>query len=294
MCYNEFMEISILQFFENLRCIFATIFAFLFSLFGETLFLVVLICLIYWIWDKRLGEKLVIVSFSSMSLNAFLKTLIARPRPFTTGKVSRLDIDTPILSTTNLHPFESFPSGHSQMSAGMFFTGAFHFKKKWSWIVFPLLTLGVMLSRLYFGVHYPPDVLVGATLGIAFACFWEFLFQKKESWKYYILIGFSLLSVLFCIIAPSKSSLELCGCLCATAIGLPLENKYLAFENATTGKNRVYRALIGLACVGAVFGLLSLLPFAFLELWGWKLVKYFLTVLTGVLLVPYLFKKLKI
>ena len=116
---------------------------------------------------------------------------------------------------------------------------------------------------------------------------WETLYSSPAA-------GFSLLSVLFCIIAPSKSSLELCGCLCATAIGLPIENKYLAFENATTGKNRIYRALIGLACVGAVFGAFSLLPFAFLELWGWKLVKYFSTVLTGVLLVPYLFKKLKI
>ncbi len=288
------MEISILQFFENLRCIFATIFAFLFSLFGETLFLVLLICLIYWIWDKRLGEKLVIVSFSSMSLNGFLKTVVARPRPFTTGKVSRLDIDTPILSTTNLHPFESFPSGHSQMSAGMFFTGAFHFKKKWSWIVFPLLTVGVMLSRLYFGVHYLTDVLVGATLGIAFACFWEFLFRKKESWIYYTLAGFALLSILFCIIAPSKSTLELCGCICATAIALPIENKWIAFENAQSWKHRIYRALVGLFSVGLVFGAFSLLPFAFLELWGWKLVKYFLTVLTGVLLVPYLFKKWKI
>lgn len=288
------MEISILQFFENLRCAFFTVFAFLFSLFGETLFLVVLICLIYWLVDKKLGEKLVIVSFSSMSVNGFLKTVVARPRPFTTGKVTRLDIDSPILSTTNLHAYESFPSGHSQMSAGMFFTGAFHFHKKWSWIIFPLLTVGVMLSRLYFGVHYPTDVLVGATLGIAFACFWEYIFRKQDKLIYPVLFGFALLSIVLSVIAPSKSMLELCGCLCATAIGLPIENKYIKFENATSGKNRAFRALLGLACVGAVFGAFSLLPFAFLELWGWKLVKYFLTVLTGVLLVPFLFKTLKI
>ncbi|MBQ8684920.1 MAG: phosphatase PAP2 family protein [Clostridia bacterium] len=288
------MEISILQFFENLRCGFGTVLAFIFSLFGETLFLVLLICLIYWIADKSLGEKLVIVSFSSMSVNAFLKTTVARPRPFTTGRVSRLDIDTPVLSTTDLHAYESFPSGHSQMSAGMFFTGAFHFRKKWAWILFPLLTLGVMLSRLYFGVHYPTDVIVGATLGIAFAWFWEYIFRKKEGWKYYILAGFALLSVILSVIAPSKSMLELCGCLCATAICLPIENKYIRFENAESGKKRIYRALVGIACVGVVYGAFSLLPFAFLELWGWKLVKYFLTVVTGVLLVPYLFKKLKI
>ena len=59
-------------------------------------------------------------------------------------------------------------------------------------------------------------------------------------------------------------------------------------------KNRIFRALIGLACVGAIFALFSYLPFAFLDLWAFKFIKYFLTVLSGALLAPYLFVKLKI
>ena len=72
------------------------------------------------------------------------------------------------------------------------------------------------------------------------------------------------------------------------------EKKLIGFENATCAKHRVFRALVGIGCVGIVFGAFSILPFAFLELIGWKFVKYFLTVLVGAFFVPFLFKKLKI
>ena len=82
--------------------------------------------------------------------------------------------------------------------------------------------------------------------------------------------------------------------MCASAIAVPVQEKFVGFENAKGVKNRLFRVLVGLGCVGVVFGLFSYLPFAFLDLWGWKFVKYFLTVLSGALLAPYLFKKLKI
>lgn len=290
------MEIAILQFFETLRTGAGTAFAFLFSLFGETLFLVVLICLLYWIYEKDFGEKLVVVSFSSMSVNGFLKLVVARPRPYTTGKVNRLDIDAgPLLSTTELQPYESFPSGHSQMSAGMFITAAFRYKKAWAWILFPCLTLCVMLSRLYFGVHYPTDVLAGAALGGLFACFWELIYTKCPKAKCYVFAAFALLSVVFvCIFPTNKGLVEICACTVAAAICMPIENKWIQFKDADCAKHRVLRAVLGLACVGAVYGAFSFLPFAFLEHLAWKFVKYFLTVAIGTLLVPFLFKKLKI
>lgn len=293
------MEAQILQFFENLRTGFGTACAFVFSLFGETLFLVVLICLIYWIYEKKFGEKLVITSFSSMTVNSFLKLVIKRPRPYTeeAGKVvSRKELEVgPLFSTKELAPLESCPSGHSQMGAGLFFTAAFRYKKWWAWVLFPLLTLGVMWSRMYFGVHYPTDVLLGASLGALFACFWELVYRKFEKTKWYIFAGFALLSIVFmCIFHTNKGMVEICACTVAAAICLPLENKFIKFADAKGGKNRIFRALIGIGCVGAVYCLFSFLPFAFLESLPWKFVKYFFTVSVATLLVPFFFKKLKL
>ncbi len=288
------MELTILQFFETLRSDFATLAACLFSLFGETLFLVVLICLVYWVVDKKLGERLVFTSFSSMPVNGGLKSAVARPRPYTTGLVSRVEVDNALISTVELDPIASFPSGHSQMSAGLFISSACHVRKKWAWVLFPLLTLGVMLSRLYFGVHYPTDVLVGATLGTLFALFWDWMYRKHESKICLVFALFALLSVGLAILFPDKSQIELCACAVATALCIPLEHKFVKFENAKSGKNKLFRALVGIACVGLVFGAFSFLPFEFLEALEWKFVKYFLTVTTATLIVPALFKKFKI
>jgi membrane-associated phospholipid phosphatase len=289
------METIILQFFETLRSDLATLVACLFSLFGETMFLVVLLCAIYWIFDKKLGERILLVTFSSMGLNGGLKTLFGRTRPYAAGVVSRVEVDNPLISTIELDPQASFPSGHSQMAGGLFFSCALHTRKAWGWIIFPLLTLGVMLSRLYFGVHYPTDVLVGAALGIAFAFFWHYVYEKAtDTQVYYLALGFAALSIVGTIIFPSENLVKLCACMVAAAICWPLEKKFIGFENATCAKHRVYRSLIGLVCVGIIFGLFSYMPFAFVEHLAWKFAKYFLTLATGSLLVPYLFIKLKI
>ena len=289
------MEITILQFIAQMRSELATIVACIFSLFGESLFLVALICLIYWVVDKKLGERLVFVSFSSMPVNGGLKGLVARPRPYTTGLVSRVEVDNPLISTMSLDPYASFPSGHSQMSAGLFVSTACHIRKKWAAILFVVLTVGVMCSRLYLGVHYPTDVLVGAILGTLFALFWDWMYRKHESKVSLVFALFALLSIGLAFLFPDdKSQIELCACAVGAAICIPLEHKFVKFENAKSGKARLLRLLVGFVCVGIVFGGFSLLPFEFLEGLEWKFAKYFLTITAATLVAPALFKKLKI
>lgn len=285
------METVILRFFENLRCSAGTFFAGAFSLFGETLILVALISVVYWLVDKRLGEQLVLVSFSSMSVNAFLKGVVSRPRPYAKGVVSRVEIDTPFLSTMSLENNMSFPSGHSQMSAGLFFTSAFRIRKVWAWILAPVFLFLVMCSRLYLGVHYPTDVLAGAALGIAFACLWEFIYQKLYVRRFFFAAAFALLSLILLAVAPNKSLAELSGCMCAAALALPIEHKYIGFKIEKGALKKLFRMLVGFACVGVVFAIFAALPWAFLWI---KWLKYFLLVLSAALLAPFVFKKLKL
>ena len=287
------MDIAVSQFFESIRNPILDAVAVFFSLLGEPIFMVVLICVAYWLVSKKLGERLAVVTFTSMLVNAGLKGLIARPRPYMMGDVSRVELKG-LVNTMSLQPYESFPSGHSQINGGITIGFASHYRKKWLWIVAPIITLCVMWSRVYLGVHYLTDTLCGAALGITFAVVWDLLYDQFEGKKYWILAGFALLSILVMIFVPTKSTFEQAGMLIAGAIALPLEEKFIGFGDANGWKNRVLRLLVGAVCVGVVFGGFSLLPFAFLELIGWKFVKYFLTVMTGVLLVPFLFKKLKI
>ena len=286
------MDMQILQFFESIRCPFLTVVFSAFSLLGETVPLIVVICLLYWILDKKLAERLMLTSFTSLTLNSYLKGLVSRPRPYTVeGGVSRVELDTPLISTMELNPAESFPSGHSQLSAGLFFTGAFHFNKKWAWILFPLLTIGVMCSRMYLGVHYPTDVLVGATLGIVFAWIWDIIYKKFDKQKFAIAGCFAAIFLVLCFIFPSKSLAKNVACLLGIVIGVPLEHKYIKFENHKDAKKNWARAGMGLLCVVGEYLLFSaILPSGILS----SFIKYFLLVMVAALLVPYLFKKLKI
>lgn len=285
------MEATILHFFESLRSPAATVFAGAFSLFGETLVLVALISVVYWLIDKELGERLVLVSFSSMSANAFLKGVVSRARPYAAGIVPRVEIDSPLLSTVSLDEYMSFPSGHSQMSAGLFFTAAFRLKRPWAWALAPVLTLLVMASRLYLGVHYPSDVLAGAAMGIFFACVWELVYRFLPEKRCLFAGIFAGLSLLLLFISPNKSLAELSGCTCAAAISVPLENKFINFKIEKGGKKKLLRALVGFACVGVVFAVFAALPLSFLWV---KWLKYFLLVCAAALLATFLFVRLKI
>ena len=98
------------------------------------------------------------------SVISIIKIIVAEPRPF-------IALDSVHLLVTENDPY-SFPSGHT----GNIFTFAIAVGLNWSlnikdksiklaWLLIPIAII-VGFSRIYVGVHYPFDVLVGLIIGI--------------------------------------------------------------------------------------------------------------------------------
>ena len=111
-----------------------------------------------YLW-RRVAGRAALVLLSTVVLqtlsNSALKALFARPRP---EVFDHLDY------TWDL----SFPSGHSAQNACLWALLVLLVDRRLAWIGVPLV-LGIGVSRVVLGVHWPSDVMGGWAEGIAFA-----------------------------------------------------------------------------------------------------------------------------
>ncbi|NDZ83918.1 phosphatase PAP2 family protein, partial [Streptomyces sp. SID10853] len=100
------------------------------------------------------------LAVASAVANTVAKRSVGRARPI-------LDA-VPVIRQLKRQPVtSSFPSGHAA-SAAAFATGVALESKGWGAVVAPL-AVSVAASRVYTGVHYPSDVVIGAALGVGAA-----------------------------------------------------------------------------------------------------------------------------
>jgi diacylglycerol kinase family enzyme/membrane-associated phospholipid phosphatase len=100
------------------------------------------------------------LAVASATVNTLGKRSVRRDRPL-------LDA-VPLIRQLHRQPVTtSFPSGHAA-SAAAFVTGVALESPRWGAAVAPIAA-AVAFSRVYTGVHYPSDVLVGAALGVGSA-----------------------------------------------------------------------------------------------------------------------------
>lgn len=283
------MEQAILQFFESIRCPALTYFFGFFSLFGEPTVFAVVVILVYWLANARTGEQLALSALTSLPVNVALKLVVARPRPYAAGAVSRLDVDTPLFSTVGLGDNVSFPSGHSQCAANYLCGVSAHARRTWVWAIASVCTLLVMCSRLYFGVHYPTDVLLGAFLGIVIAVCWELIYTRAHGVRLPIACGAAILALALAPLFPETDYMQAAGLLAGAALALSAEDFCPAPKDVPFPR-RLWRIPAGLLFAGGAFAL----TFAFPDAPAWELVGWFLVAFAAVLPARRLFYLLKI
>ena len=126
------------------------------SSIGLPEFFLVLIPLIYWTINRRVGIRSFLVLLYFDSIGLMLKLLLHQPRPFWLEGIKQLSFEGTY----------GIPSGHSGRTLAVSGYLATQVKKRWFWAITVLYILLVGISRLYLGMHFPQDVLGGWLLGI--------------------------------------------------------------------------------------------------------------------------------
>lgn len=154
------MELQILHWINDHHQVWLTPIMKFFTDFGEMgigWIVIAILCLAFK-RTRKLGLTLVLALIMMYIIGELtLKPLVARARP--------CQIDTSVSMLIPCPKQFSFPSGHSYASfASSMVIYLYH--KRWGLLAFAVAII-VAMSRLYFFVHFPTDILAGALLGIA-------------------------------------------------------------------------------------------------------------------------------
>lgn len=181
------------------------------SFFGDPIFYVLFLIILFWCVDEKKGFRVSMIVLFSASINTSIKNVLQVPRPY---------VANPSVGIGDTHGF-STPSGHSQGSAAFYPYVATLLQKKdekralelTGKILFALgIPLLIGFSRVYLGVHYPSDVLLGWTIGflisagsiLFFPLIQKYIAPLRASFKLLLL---AIVALLLNFIGPNDTSM---------------------------------------------------------------------------------------
>ncbi|MHA1366928.1 MAG: phosphatase PAP2 family protein [Candidatus Heimdallarchaeota archaeon] len=273
---------------------------------GDPIVYIIILAIAFWILNKKDAIIAIYVLLTASFLNFFLKVVIQKPRP----NVTRL---------TSADGF-STPSGHAQTSTTVYGWIMFYFKKIWLYVVVPILVILICLSRVFLGVHYIGDVILGLLIGAAVLAALFFgipllvkWLDKLKDWQK-ILIGESYGVVVFLMTfltgyyanwpaGDTTNSANTVAALILFPFFIWIENKKIGMKNeGIDWRSKLLRAIVGFAVIiGAYFGFSALFD-AIIELipsigyglaYLFRFIKYGLLITILGLLMPFVFSRVK-
>ncbi|TFG33165.1 phosphatase PAP2 family protein [Candidatus Thorarchaeota archaeon] len=260
--------------------------------FGSELVFIGILLILFWTVNKKEAIFATFVLLFAILSNYWLKVIIANERPPASNWYPGTD-----------PPNYSTPSGHSQNSASLYGWFAIRIKRWWMLLIAIVLTTLVGISRVYLGVHFIGDVLLGWGIGIVTVL--AFYYLEKPAREFLSRFRYEYLLMMLAVIAlgmlllawvlpqpPNDNFGAIGGITVGLAIGLALENKFVNFDVRPSNEQKwklVVRVVVGLVLViGLMVGLGAILPSE--DLWL-RAIRYALIALTGVFIWPLIFKR---
>jgi membrane-associated phospholipid phosphatase len=257
---------------------------------GGTNVYLAIILIGYWAVKKR--ETIVfalLILFSGM-LNYWLKGAFMNPRPPETDWIKG--------ATAAGY---SLPSGHAQSSTVFYGWLGIKIRTWWMAILSIALIVLIGLSRVYMGVHWMGDVLLGWIIGAVLILFvWRFqgpietyLSTYSRDLLYLLLVVFGIVATILTelfIQVPDDNFGANGGLLVGLAIGLWLEGRYVNFTTKSDNNLRLaLRVIIG---VVLVFLLMNGLSLIFPSDVYWRMIRYAIVAIVGAFIWPLIFERI--
>jgi len=153
-----------------------------FSFLGTEQFFLAVLPALYWCVDSGIGLRVGVILLLNTSVNDAAKLAIHGPRPYWySPEVKAYATETSF----------GAPSGHAQIATGVWGMLAVSLKKRWAWLLAGGIIFLIGFSRLYLGVHFPHDVLLGWLIGglLLWLVLWawdpvsDWLRERSPSWQ---------------------------------------------------------------------------------------------------------------
>jgi membrane-associated phospholipid phosphatase len=228
-----------------------------FTFLGYQDFYFVALPLLYWCVHKQLGAALVYLSLLSAWVNDTVKYIFRLPRPSDPA----IHVPPGYVETN-----PSFPSGHAQNSVVNWGYTTIRLRNRIFSIVAVLVILGISLSRIVLGVHFPEDIVGGWIIGLILLGLYVWAGPPLSRWVVSqtlpVQIGLAVVVPLALIFVhpadnqglyPAKDSVVPMSTLIGIGVGLIMERAWIRFAVEGAWWQRGLRLVVGLAVLGVFY-----------------------------------------